>query len=117
MVNEVVNLQEAKNLVKVYRSITKEELLEHYDDDEPKNTLTSITNFGTHSCHLCSSTPNAWNTCKGCIYEVKYHDKFACLDETYFRIVDASNIDELLEAIRKRADYLESIIKEYEVVE
>lgn len=112
MVNKVVNLQEAKNLVEVYRSITREELQEYYD--EPKDALTRITNFGTRSCHLCSATPDAWISCKGCIYEVKYHDKFACLDETYFRIVDASNINELLEAIRKRADYLESLIKEFD---
>lgn len=117
MVNEVVNIREAKNLVEVYRNITKEKLLKYYDATNPKRALTCITNFGTSRCHLCSPILDAWNTCKGCIYEVKYHNKFACADETYFKIVDASNIDELLEAIRKRADYLESIIKEYEVGE
>lgn len=119
----VKNLEAAKELVELYRSITIEQLEKVYQElcDEKdggihyEDVLHSITGFGrTTSCHLCkpigSYCPNCihgqWEDCTAdcpCIY-----------NETYENIADAESIEDLYHAIQDRADYLENLIKQIE---
>lgn len=118
----VKNLEAAKELVELYRSITIEQLEEMYnklyeEDDEVffENILHEITGFGSvSSCHLCKPIGGY---CQNCIHG-QWEDCTAncpCIDnETYENIADAESIEELYDAIQDRADYLESLIKELE---
>lgn len=118
----VKNLEAAKELVELYRSITKEQLTETYEeliDEEDEvyyeDVLHHITGFGcVYSCHLCKPING---NCLYCIHgqELEYVIDCPCIyDETYENIADAESIEELYDAIQDRADYLESLIKELE---
>lgn len=117
----VKNLEAAKELVELYRSITIEQLEEMYnklyeEDDEVffENILHEITGFGSvSSCYLCKPIGGR---CPDCI-----HGQGVCtvaspcaFDETYENIIDAQSIEDLYDAIQDRADYLENLIKQTE---
>ena len=125
----VKNLEAAKELVQLYRSITKEQLIEVYNDILKENqnlleesnyevdyeeVLSRITGFGKMStCHLCKAI--CGGMCVYCIHYQFYPDSLICpciRHDTYRDIVDSNSIDTLYEAIQKRADYLEELIQE-----
>lgn len=120
----VENIEAAKKLVKLYRSITKKQLTEVYktlleenEDIDYGNVLSRITGFGgTYTCHLCKPI----NTqCHKCIHGQPYIEGEStickCVEhETYGNIVSSQSINELYEAILDRADYIESLINKLE---
>lgn len=117
----VRNLEAAKELVELYRSITKEQLEEVYnklwlEEDVVyfENILHEITGFGSsRTCHLCKPI-NGY--CPDCIHGGKSCTaECPCVyDETYGNIEDSESIEDLYDAIQDRADYLESLIKKLE---
>lgn len=118
----VKNIEAAKELVELYRNITKEQLeeiyeklLEEEDEVEYMGVLHNITGFGSiYSCHLCKPITGH---CLDCIHgqELDYLINCPCIyDETYENIEDADSIDSLYYAIQDRANYLESLIKKLE---
>ena len=115
----VMNLKEAKELVREYRNITIEQLKTVYnnlcEDDSygMDSVMHEITGFGsTNSCHLCRPIRGK---CAECIHGAKpeYTASCPCTEhETYENIENAEDIEELYEAIQARADYIESLINE-----
>lgn len=118
----VKNLEAAKELVELYRSITIEQLKAVYNnlhedgrDTGMDSVLYEITGFGsTKSCHLCKPISD---NCMECIHGAKPEctDTCPCIDHyTYKDIEEADNVNELYKAIQARADYIESLINELE---
>lgn len=119
---EIRNLEAAERLVKKYRSITREELAKVYasiceeESNEMQDVLQEITGFGSLSkCSLCTAIVEnniQYRACPYCIYQ-NFRDFAApCVyHETYEAIEKSKNLDELMEAIRNRADYLEELIE------
>lgn len=119
---EIRNLEAAERLVKKYRSITREELAKVYasiceeESNEMRDVLQEITGFGSLSkCSLCTAIVEdniQYSACPYCIYR-NFRDFAApCVyHETYKAIEKSKNFDELMEAIRNRADYLEELIE------
>lgn len=115
----VKNLEAAKELVELYRSITIEQLEEVYNklyigDNTVyfEDVLHEITGFGsTKTCHLCKPINGH---CPDCIHGGEENCTAECpciYDETYENITDAESIEDLYDAIQARADYIESLIK------
>lgn len=104
----------ALKLVDKYRSITLEELEESEDNScqVPYHTLGIITGFNDkRTCSICQSVNGE---CNDCIYSFKMpkrDDWYYCVDDiTYGDIYDSESYEELLEAINKRADYIEDLV-------
>lgn len=105
----------ALKLADKYRSITLDELKElekDNHDDLPYHVLKTITGFGyKKTCPICQSVNGE---CNNCIYSFKMpkrDDWYYCIDDiTYGNIYDSESYEELLEAINKRADYIEDLI-------
>jgi len=123
---QVKNLEAAKKLVKKYRSITKKDLEEAYMSGNRVGhvfeALSQITGFGDiYKCSLCTAITLYnidYEACSFCIHNVSSNDdsKFpqCTCSTTYDAIEDANDFDELLIAIKDRADYLEKLIKKVE---
>ena len=133
-----INIDAAKELVKLYRSITYEQVQSHIsllqinypalsEDFCIQSAIQQLTGFGTSSCLLCVSAEKlrledlngSFNKCHYCIYSnnnnrVNY--TFCKYDyyNTYGRIEIAKSIEELIIAINKRANLIESLIKKLE---
>lgn len=81
-----------------------------------RDVLQEITGFGSLSkCSLCTAIVEdniQYSACPYCIYR-NFRDFAApCVyHETYEAIEKSKNLDELMEAIRNRADYLEELIE------
>jgi len=121
---QVKNLDAAKQLVNEYRSITLEQIekvADNIDSDDGfgLSVLRNITGFGSiNTCILCSAMGHPLpERCEGCIhsfFENGYEncDGYMCvIDKTYDDIESSKSACELLNAVRKRADYLDSLIK------
>lgn len=119
---EIRNLEAAERLVKKYRSITKEELVKIYasiceeESNEMRDVLQEITGFGSLSkCSLCTAIVEdnmQYTACPYCIYWDSNSFAAPCIyHETYEAIEKSKNLDELMKAIRNRADYLEELIE------
>lgn len=105
----------ALKLVDKYRSITLEELKELGKDnhcDIPHCILKMITGFGdTRTCSICQSVNVECNNCIYSFKKPKQDDWYYCLDDiTFGNICDSKTYEELLEAINKRADYIEDLV-------
>lgn len=114
---EIRNSEAAERLVKKYRSITREELAKVYasiceeESNEMRDVLQEIT--GSFKMFLVYSyCRGQYSACPYCIYR-NFRDFAApCVyHETYEAIEKSKNLDELMEAIRNRADYLEELIE------
>ncbi len=118
--NEIANLKEAKELVEKYRSITLEQITEYWNSmsvaeqfskAEKKKMLKRLTGFGQATyCSLCKQI--YLSNCETCIYEIITDSVCYAGDNssTYRKIADFTSCTELLQAYRKRADYLQSLI-------
>jgi len=111
------NLKEFKALIERYRSITIEEItqkasiMKNFDAEKVAHLLTG---YGySSSCSLCMA---AHFDCTNCVYSIvnnsddENHTNCG-LDETYQNISKAKTPEELLTAFRKRADYMETLLK------
>lgn len=116
---EIRNLEAAERLVKKYRSITREELAKVYasiceeESNEMRDVLQEITGFGSLSkCSLCTAIVENNIQYSACLYCIYRNFRAPCVyHETYEAIEKSKNLDELMEAIRNRADYLEELIE------
>jgi len=122
--NNIKNLEAAKELVKKYNSITIEEIEKLEEAAKEQNNIlysygrfitNALTGFGdSNTCILC-----IWmiiDTCTGCIYEALTNNTCSkgINEKTYEAIRDANNTIELLTAIKERAKYLQSLIDQAE---
>lgn len=88
----------------------------HFRSYQMRDVLQEITGFGSLSkCSLCTAIVEdniQYSACPYCIYR-NFRDFAApCVyHETYEAIEKSKNLDELMEAIRNRADYLEELIE------
>jgi hypothetical protein len=109
----IKNIETAKELVKKYRSITLEDLRNHYDVDNVE-LLGSITGFGNiYTCSLCKA---CYFCCSSCIWTLttEHDDWFPCVTDTYRNIRSAKTLEDLLDVIKERADELEDLIRTVE---
>lgn len=114
--HEVKNLRQVRALVKRYRRIDLKELqasggmLE--DEDKPWNALRCITSFNTFGCTLCEYN------CGGCLHTYAASRRklsvIGChMDTTYYAMLHARSYEELLKAIKHRADYLKDLLDRF----
>ena len=112
-----------KNLIKKYRSITKndiENIIEkHFNGVFPtgKKIMKLLTGFGSvSSCKLCKASFKVNNNyilcdCKECYIEINGN---VCNEElngdTYYEIHHSRNVESLLISIKNRADYIEGLL-------
>jgi cystathionine beta-lyase family protein involved in aluminum resistance len=115
-----MNTEAFIKLIDKYKSITKEQLEQTYnqlmEDEETLNmseVLTEITGFGSiYHCSLCQA---AKKNCNLCLYSVlkPVDDMYACLGGTYDAIENAETIDELYDAIQNRISFMQYVLKKY----
>jgi ferredoxin len=106
----IKNVESAKELVKKYRSITLEDLRNHYNVDNVE-LLGNITGFGNlYTCSLCKACNLS---CPSCIWTLttEHDDGYPCVTDTYRNIRSARTLEDLLDAIDERADELEDLIR------
>ena len=83
-------------------------------------THEELNGFGEiDKCSLCRAAPHRHNEpiCEDCIHALEPQSTVApyCIDHpTYGAIERAKTVDDLLEALAERADYLETLIKKAE---
>ena len=105
----VLNVKEAKQLIGKYRSVTL--VMLEKEDCEPWGALSNITGFGYHhTCTLCKAVKR---NCSECIHSLSNNNSgdYYCIEDTARAIYNATSYEELLEAIKDRADYLETLLK------
>ena len=113
------NLKEAKELLKMYKDITLEQLKDKFklfSYLEGKDILNRITGFGSSTCILCRG---AHCHCKNCIYSFRIKNKgdTHCMDIIYKEMENATSAEELFNAIQKRISYLTHVIEWYETLD
>jgi hypothetical protein len=122
----IKNLDAAIKLVKDYRAVKKEDIedvLGENEWDDPEEILRDVTGFGhKYSCPLCRGCNGE---CTLCIHSLdteyfklpkKDHEYPApCIfHPTYDAICNAESVQQLLDALSARADYLETLIDKYD---
>lgn len=115
-----MNTETFIKLIDKYKSITKEQLEQTYnqllEDEKISNiheVLTEITGFGdTRKCSLCQS---ARNNCNLCLYSIlkPIDNEYTCLESTYDMIEDSETINELYDAIQNRISFMQYVLKKY----
>lgn len=113
------NIEAAKELLEMYKSITLEQLEEDYEGSFIPlgfDILNKITGFGeTTSCILCKAVHGV---CVNCIYSFRMDKIIApCIDEIYKEMEKATSAKELYNAIQKRISYLTHVIEYYETMD
>lgn len=113
------NIEAAKKLLEMYKSITLEQLEEDYKENPILvgfDFLNKITGFGdTNSCILCKAV---YKVCVSCIYSFRVGERlFPCVDKIYIEMDRATSAEELFNAIQKRISYLTHIIEWYETMD
>jgi hypothetical protein len=114
------SIEAARELIKKYRSITLEELEKikcskniYFEYGRAK--ARKLTGFSSWDCQLCIAVRD---DCSQCIYgESDGHGRSCYVSankQTYFDIVNAKTDEELLIAIKNRADHIESILNKLE---
>jgi len=123
------NIKAAKELVKLYRSLTIKEIDEASNsvindgyavNFYPSKIANRLTGYGDFNCSLCVALrePNTMESdCSLCIHNIddqSQRDGMYCLrDRTYMAIQRSENSEEFLRAFSERADYIEGIIKSW----
>lgn len=110
------SIKAALELVDKYRSITLEDLeanpINEEDGEDIWESLSKITGFGyKDKCPICLSVNRE---CNECIYSfgrvLRYSWNYCCDNSTSEDIYDANSYEELLDAIKNRADYIEDLV-------
>ena len=134
----IENIEEAKELLKKYRSITLEEINKVYDKkpefEHGDDVLHEITGFGMiKTCILCKKLKSIGSPrCSACVWRslsTDENDEFYCLgsypsgvmeedrvEQTYDGILNSEYPEELLDLVELRADLLEEAIKASELL-
>jgi hypothetical protein len=115
-----MNIEAFIKLIDKYKSITKEQLEQTYNQllenekiSSIHEVLTEITGFGSiYHCSLCQA---AKENCNLCLYSVlkPVDDMYACLESTYDMIEDSETINELYDAIQNRISFMQYVLKKY----
>lgn len=108
------SIKAALKLAAKYRSITLEDLESQpiYEDEEIWESLSKITGFGNKvKCPICLSVNGECNQCMYSFGKTLRDNWYYCCD-TSDNIYNANSYEELLEAIRNRADYIEDLVNE-----
>lgn len=115
------NIEEAKELIKLYRSITLNMIC--MSEDRRRSSPVSVvakklTGFSDIiKCKLCRKVTVIIPNCMKCIYmSIESTIARRCLsgiaEETYYNILFAATPEDLLEAFKKRADFIEEFLKQ-----
>lgn len=113
-------------LIEKYKGISLE-LLEGLFNEENTtgdDVMRLVTGFGDmQSCSICEDArqkalKGQRNYCECCIYRKLFPntdpDSLYCTNDSYYRISEAENAEELYEAIQERIQVLEQAIEDYE---
>ena len=122
---EATNIKEAKELVVRYRSITEDEIDGWTRRGYPHSRVLSIlTGFGRmNTCTLCIESYSKYYAtdsipypCYCCIHNngTDTDIKQCTNHHTYEDLVFQQNTDAMLRAYKARADYLQTLIEDYE---
>ncbi len=112
----IENLKEAMALAHMYESLHEDDIddvMNEYGYQDPVEALRDITGFGNPStCTLCKASKDV---CRECIYvnDGSGRPYLQCLGDNYDAIEDAVDSEDLIVAIRERAEYLNNLIKQY----
>jgi len=125
MVSSMKNLKEFKELIKNYRSITMEELIQEKlnlpnrysaedledEEDYPALIISNLTGYGsTGTCSLCfvKDHYNFDFPCKDCVWFDSEFTMNPCINHnTFLNIDEAKSLEDLFKAVKARADYME----------
>jgi hypothetical protein len=131
------NIKEFKELIVKYDSInlnlikdTRDALKKRHEckiivEIDGKDVLKVITGYGScTTCSLCLATNKGLTTytdCNKCVYSLEYPDE-DCVDsapctdhETYEAIMYSLTPQELLEAIKDRKEYMNSLLIKHKI--
>lgn len=119
MKSEVRNLKETKELIEKYRSITVSDINEA-NRNTPYYALSDLTGFGSIvNCILCKKVTNQTTELVDCVYCIHNDDLFIgypCVNNySYQKLSQCNtvNVNELLDALKVRADYLEELLNKH----
>lgn len=118
----------ALELIKIYESITEEEVQAYLDKHplyRPLSFMRNKTNFATMGCTLCDacdSTSRGFNAniCSVCIYTINtlnHNDLLRppCCEEdnkaTYMAIYEAQTAKDLMIALRNRTEHIRNVLE------
>ena len=107
------NLPEFKALIERYESVTIEDIVDKWgDDNDASFTAGLLTGYGSaETCTLCKAVDLE---CDECVW--KCLTGSMCSNErintTYWGIMDATTPTELLTAFRARAAYMRKVLKD-----
>jgi hypothetical protein len=113
------NIEAAKELLEMYKSITLEELENRFKAEpylDGKRILLKMTNFSSVYCIICVA---ANRICSNCLYSFRKENEWhiPCMDIIYKEMERATSAEELFNAIQKRISYLTHVIEWYETMD
>ena len=118
-----MNIEAAKELLTLYKSITIEQIKEKYElYKEGFEVMLHLTGFSSDTqCKLCIGAKAIAKSnvsiiqCKHCIYSLVSEEKsFHCLNETYNKLAHSDTPETTYEALQERIKFLEEAINAYE---
>lgn len=118
-----MNIEAAKELLTLYKSITIEQIKEKYElYKEGFEVMLHLTGFSNDAlCKLCIGAKTIAKSnvstiqCKHCIYSLVSEEKsFHCLNETYNKLAHSDTPKTTYEALQERIKFLEETINTYE---
>lgn len=113
-------------LIEKYKEISLELLKSSFNEENTTgdDVMRFVTGFGdTQSCSICEDARQKAHMplkypCECCIYRKLFPnmdpDSLYCTDDSYYRISESENAEELYEAIQERIKVLEQAIEDYE---
>lgn len=107
------NLPEFKALIERYESVTIEDIVDKWgDDNDASFTAGLLTGYGSaETCTLCKAVNVE---CYACVWRCLTSSLCSCdrTNTTYWDIMDATTPTELLTAFRARAAYMRKVLKD-----
>lgn len=110
------NIKQAKDLVKLYSEIIKDDGLHLTGTDYPSLLLTILTGFSSHACPLCEAVRGEDHkpVCVECVWAARVGTKkgemLFCNNENYFKIVGSRTSEEAYSLLEKRIEMLSEAI-------
>ena len=118
-----MNIEAAKELLTLYKSITIEQIKEKYKlYKEGLRVMLHLTGFSSDTqCKLCISAKAIAKSsvsiiqCSHCIYSLVSEKKsFHCLNKTYNKLAYSDTPETTYETLQERIKFLEETINTYE---
>lgn len=114
------NIVALRKLVLTYRNISEEDILKvkkKHSTYTPSELLQEITGFNSGKCPVCIGALNQAyidleTTCSNCFWVIS--DKKRCYEYSSFNAIEGSKtIKGLIDAINKRANFIEKRLKKF----